>query len=89
MTTMTTMTTMTKRSLTSRRALEMLGLLMIGDGFLAAATPSPYALLWVGGPRRWKKMMQFLADRPSVMRALGLGQLAAGLWIARRQQTAA
>jgi hypothetical protein len=80
---------MTKRSLRSRRALEMLALVMIGDGVLAATRPTPYTLLWLGGPRLWRKTMTFLADHPLVTRAAGVAELATGLWIGLRQQAVA
>ncbi len=80
---------MAKRSLAARRVVEMLGLLMIGDGTLAATRPSRYMALWVGGPRPWRRMMSFFATRPTLTRVVGAAELAAGLWIALRQQPSA
>jgi hypothetical protein len=80
---------MAERSLALRRILEVVGLLMIGDGALAAMTPSRHVALWVEGPRTWRRLMRLFADRPVFTRAVGVAELAAGLWIARRQQPAA
>jgi uncharacterized protein YjeT (DUF2065 family) len=80
---------MAGRSLSKLRILEILGLLMIGDGMLAATRPSRYMVMWIGGPRAWRKAMTFLAERPALTRAIGVTELAAGLWVALRAQPGA
>ena len=79
---------MTTRSLASRRLLEILGIMMVGEGVIATATPSRYAVMWFGGPRLWRKPVAYLVVHRTVTRLLGLTELVAGMWIALRQQRA-
>lgn len=66
------------------RTKEMVGLVLIGDGVLAAAWPEKHALLWLQGPEAWREMVRPFAQNPGVTRLLGLAELGVGLWLARQ-----
>ena len=62
----------------------MLGMVMIGDGVLAAAAPRRHSQLWATSGR-FGDLMRWCAVRPRLVRALGLVESGAGYWLARRQ----
>lgn len=65
------------------RIKEMMGIMLIGDGVLAAAWPRQHSLLWLSGPRVWRDAVRPFADNPNMTRVLGLAELAFGIWLAR------
>lgn len=73
------------RPLVASRALECLGLTMIGDGLLALIEPRRHIALWLRGPEAWEDAMRLFARHPQATRLCGALELAAGLWLASRQ----
>lgn len=69
-----------------RRLLELLGLMMIGDGVVSLMQPRRHCLLWKVGPDSCRQMMDTLADHPRFTRSLGLLETVAGMWIASQQE---
>ena len=69
----------------SRRTVELIALLAIGDGVAPLVTPRGHVFLWWGGPAWYQSMMSVLADRLTLLRLLSLGEVVLGLWVARRQ----
>ena len=69
----------------ARRMKEVLAMMMIGDGIVALLYPTEHALLWKGGPTLWRDAMEACARRPRLMRSLAALELAAGVWLAGRQ----
>lgn len=68
------------------RVLEMVGILMIGDGIVAVLDPERHGRLWLGGPALWQKSMHpFVRSRP-LMRSAGLAEALLGLLLASRQR---
>lgn len=67
------------------RLKELLGILLIGDGVLAAIAPHRHPGLWLDGPLAYQRFLKSLMDRPALKRTLGLGQVGLGIWIAARQ----
>lgn len=67
------------------RGLEVAGMLMIGDGLLAAVDPARHARLWRDGPEDWRRTMAWFEARPALTSAIGLAEAAMGFWLARRQ----
>lgn len=59
---------------------------LIGDGMMAAVRPSRAAKAWVAGPKIWRDLMENLAERPELTRAIGIAEAAFGLWWASRQE---
>ncbi len=68
-----------------QRAMEFLGLLMIGDGVLALLYPRRHPALWRGGPRTYREAIDFFTRNPELTRLLGGLEVALGLWLARKQ----
>ena len=54
-------------------------MMLIGDGVLALLRPQRDALIWNVGPESWKALMSYLSDHPQITRAIGAGEIAAGL----------
>jgi len=73
------------KRLLQARALELLALSMIGDGALALLQPERHMRLWRAGPRPWRELVEFFHERPGLTRVVGVGAIAAGLWLAGRQ----
>jgi hypothetical protein len=73
------------KSLVEARTLEVLALTMIGDGVLALLQPERHMLLWRRGPRPWREVNRYFLDRPMLTRLVGAATVAAGLWLANRQ----
>jgi hypothetical protein len=68
-----------------KRILETLAMAIIGDGVVEVVAPRPHSLLWETGPEAARKTARFFAENPNLMRALGLAEIAFGLWLAFRQ----
>jgi hypothetical protein len=69
----------------AERAKECLAMMMIGDGVLAMLEPRRHMLLWEEGPSWWRAMVEPFANRPTLTRCVGAGELALGVWLASRQ----
>jgi uncharacterized protein YjeT (DUF2065 family) len=53
---------------------------LIGDGVMALFCPRHDAAVWAtGGPRQWRRLMRKLERRPTLTRAIGAAQIAAGI----------
>ena len=64
------------------RIAEMVGMLMIGDGVLAAVEPRKHVQLWRRGPDFWEEKMDFFIERPAMTRLLGAVEVGLGIWVA-------
>lgn len=69
-----------------RRLIELLGLLMIGDGMLGTFQMQRHMRLWENGPHPYEVTMQALIDRPLVTRVLSVTEVLLGLWLASTQR---
>jgi hypothetical protein len=69
----------------AERAKECLAMLMIGDGVLALVEPRRHVAVWESGPPWWRAMTEPFASRPGLLRCLGAGEVALGIWFAYRQ----
>lgn len=67
------------------RGLEVAGMLLIGDGLMAAVDPRRHARLWRDGPEGWRASMAWFEDHPAAARAIGMAEAALGFWLAARQ----
>jgi hypothetical protein len=76
-----------KPASTTKRALEILAMMMIGDGMLAAIGPRRHVLLWRGRTRgsRWNRMLAYFVEHRRGTRAIGAIEIALGLALARWQ----
>jgi len=76
-------------SLPSRRTLEALGMMMIGDGVLALIEPRRHAALWRMGPAPMRRTVAWFERRPALTAGLGAAEIVIGIWLATRQSKAA
>ncbi|BDP41162.1 hypothetical protein DAETH_11310 [Deinococcus aetherius] len=72
-------------SIRTRRALELFATLLIGDGLISLLRPVRHSLLWWMPVPGVRGLMEWCAERPHATRAIGLAQVAAGLWLDARQ----
>ncbi|MGI8437228.1 MAG: hypothetical protein ACR2NX_10035 [Chthoniobacterales bacterium] len=68
-----------------KRGLEILGLMMIGEGLVGLIRPRRYSLFWNLGPKWLRETVETLAEHPEATRLLCAGELATGLWLALRE----
>ena len=61
-------------------------MVLIGDGVMALVRPERDAEAWKTGPEPWRKLMRALAKRPVLTRAIGVAQIAGGIWWALHQE---
>jgi len=69
----------------SRRITQVVGMLAVGDGVIAALAPVEHIRLWQGGPHLWSDTLDYLAQRPTLTRVLAAGEIALGIWVMLRQ----
>lgn len=55
---------------------------LIGDGMMAVVRPERAAKAWVAGPQPWQRLMEQLAERPQLTRAIGIAEATLGVWLA-------
>lgn len=68
------------------RLMEILGILLVGDGVVAFLNPERHTQLWRRGPKFWQEMMDPFVQYPVLMRWAGAVEAALGLWLASRQR---
>ncbi len=68
-----------------RRSLEVVALLLIGEGIMGFLQPRRYSLLWHFGPQLFRAASEELADHPKTARALYLAEAALGVVLASVQ----
>jgi hypothetical protein len=66
-----------------RRIYEIIGTLIIGDGFAFLFAPRPHMLIWVEALKIpvWQRLVQWFADHASAARVTGVIEIALGSWI--------
>jgi hypothetical protein len=69
----------------AKRVKECVGLMMIGEGILAAVRPREYARFWASGPAWWHQIIEPFVKHPHMTRAVGVAEALAGYWLAVRQ----
>jgi uncharacterized protein YjeT (DUF2065 family) len=61
-------------------------MVLIGDGVMALVHPEKDASAWKTGPKAWRNLMHALSERPALTRAIGVAQIAGGIWWALKQR---
>lgn len=61
-------------------------MMVIGDSVLSMTSPRRHVSLWYGGPTWWRRMCEPFLKYPNITRALGAAGVAAGIWLARKQE---
>src|SRR5438270_12608971 len=64
------------------RLLELIGLVLIGDGLMGMLRPRRHSLLWHVGPQLAKAMTEELAEHSQTARAIYAAELALGVAVA-------
>ncbi len=66
-----------------RRIYEVIGTLIVGDGFAFLFAPRRHMLLWVEALElpAWRQLVQWFADHEAAGRATGLAEIALGAWL--------
>ena len=67
-----------------RQGLELLAMMMIGDGLIASLRPRSHLRLWRAGPAPWRKLCLEMERRPALSAAVGAAEAALGLWLVFR-----
>jgi hypothetical protein len=69
----------------TKRILDVVAVLTVGDGLLWVVAPRRRGLLWLAGPASVKRLVEGATlERPWLARLIGGAQVAAGLWMALR-----
>jgi uncharacterized protein YjeT (DUF2065 family) len=68
------------------RAKHFAAMVLIGDGVMALLCPTTDAKAWKQGPKPWRNLMQGLARRPNLTRAIGAAQIIGGIYWALKQE---
>ena len=69
----------------TKRAGDLIGAFVLGNGVLDLIAPRQRVLLWVFGPERLRKLALWFADHPTAMRLRGIVRIGTGIWLALRQ----
>lgn len=67
------------------RTKHFAAMVLIGDGVMALVHPKTDANAWKKGPAVWRNLMNGLAKRPALTRAIGAAQVLGGIWWALKQ----
>ena len=73
----------------TKRAGDLIGAFLVGNGVLDLIAPRQRVFLWVFGPKRLRKVILWFADHPTAMRLRGIARIGTGIWLALRQYRAA
>ena len=68
------------------RLYELIGTVLIGDGFAFLFAPRPHMLIWVDALKLplWHRLVQWFADHAPAARATGVAEIALGVSILAR-----
>ncbi len=72
--------------LVPKRWQHFTAMVLIGDGMMALIHPQRDAHAWKTGPKSWRSLMHELSKRPTLTRAIGIAQIAGGVYWALRQE---
>jgi hypothetical protein len=64
-----------------------IGLALVADGALGLIWPRRYLRLLKVGPQNIKELFETFAENPQLTRALCIGEIALGLWLATTDNT--
>jgi hypothetical protein len=67
-----------------RQLQETVAILLIGDGVLGLLRPRGHCAVWRTRHAGWNSVVDWFAARPMLVRACGLAETAAGMWLAER-----
>ena len=67
-----------------RRLIQLVALIMIGDGVSGLLKPRWHSLLWDVGPETFRETMDALAKNPTKARLLYAAEILVGTWLSTR-----
>src|SRR5215212_1818437 len=73
----------------TKRAGDLIGAFVVGNGVLDLIAPRQRVSLWIFGPERLRKLALWFANHPTAMRLRGIVRIGTGMWLALRQYRAA
>ncbi len=73
----------------TKRAGDLIGAFLVGNGVLDLIAPRQRVFLWIFGPERLRRLALWFADHPTAMRLRGIARIGTGIWLALRQYRAA
>ncbi len=74
-----------KPTLITRRAIELVALMLIGEGIMGLLKPRGYSRLWRLGPALLRSTMEDLAEHPNIARSIYAVEAAIGIALASFQ----
>ena len=69
----------------TKRARDLIGAFVVGNGVLDLIAPRRRVMLWVFGPEALRKLILWFADHPTAMRLRGVVRIGTGILLALRQ----
>ena len=69
----------------TKRARDLIGAFVVGNGVLDLIAPRQRVSLWVFGPERLRKLALWFAEHPTAMRLRGIVRIGIGIWLTLRQ----
>lgn len=69
-----------------KQLLDLLGMILIGDGLLSVLNPRRHCLIWEVGPEACRHLVDEFAEHPRMTRVAGVLELLVGLWLATEQE---
>jgi dodecin len=69
----------------TKRARDLIGAFVVGNGVLDLIAPRQRVFLWVFGPEALRKLILWFADHPTAMRLRGVVRIGTGILLALRQ----
>lgn len=64
---------------------EWLAMLMVGEACVTLVDPEGHVRLYMRGPKKWQRFLNVFIEHPCMTRGLAIAELAAGVWLAKRQ----
>ncbi len=68
-----------------KRLIQLVALVMVGDGVVGFFKPRWHSLLWDLGPKPYRDLMNRFAREPGAARWIYAVEAAVGTWLATRQ----
>ena len=69
----------------TKRARDLVGAFVVGNGVLDFIAPRQRVFLWVFGPEALRKLILWFADHPTAMRLRGVVRIGIGILLALKQ----
>ncbi len=68
-----------------RRIVQLVALVMVGDGVVGFFKPRWHSLLWNVGPEAYRDVMRKFSEEPAAARWIYASEAVIGAWIASQQ----